>query len=285
MLTDVLDNIFVDKLEFLNRMKSKYDWYNDDTVDNEDGLIDPEPTHTRHHGIQAEIQWVDLESDEADESENKNENTIVPAVLVLPDWSDRANAARENANIIYTTRVVDEQIPGANMYHEVDTDGEDKINSWRHAKDDNKADWRIIYEIVEESVEASNNELPPESQQYGRGQRVRTQRTMYVPGSAEFTGHNNQLLGVLNLQYRGQKYHLREGVVSLNMNNENPGVADYESQPSQYSDGVINLNLSNTTYDWQKNCEKEVEEHILGLIMAHKYIMKKGIELLGEKGE
>ena len=98
---------------------------------------------------------------------------------------------------------------------------------------------------------------------------MQTQQTIYVPGSVEFTGHNNQLLGVLNLQYRGQKYHLREGVVSFNVNNENPGVAYYESQPSQYSDGVINLNLSDPTYDRRKMCEKEVEEHILGLIMAH----------------
>ena len=112
------------------------------------------------------------------------------------------------------------------MYHEVDTDVEDNINRWRHVKDDNKADWRILDEIVEESDEAPNDELPPESQK-GRGQRVQTQRTMYVPGSEEFTGHNNQVLGVLNLQYRGQKYHLREGVVGLNVNNENPGVADY----------------------------------------------------------
>ena len=37
---------FGDKLEFLNRMKSKYDWYNDDSVDTEEGLVDPEPTHT-----------------------------------------------------------------------------------------------------------------------------------------------------------------------------------------------------------------------------------------------
>ena len=109
---------------------------------------------------------------------------------------------------------------------------------------------------------------------------------MYVPGSAEFTGHNNQLLGVLNLQYRGQKYHhLREGEVSLNINNENSGVADYDSQPSQYYDGVINLNLSDPTYTRRKMGEQEVEEHVLGLIMAHQYSMKKGIEIFGEKGE
>ena len=125
------------------------------------------------------------------------------------------------------------------MSHKIDTYVEYDVKLWRHFKDDNKADWRLLDEIVEESVEAPNDELPPESQ-YGRGQRVQTQQTMYVPGSAEFTGHNNQLLGVLNLQYRGQKYHLREGVVSLNVNNENPGVAEYESQPSQYSDGLIN---------------------------------------------
>ena len=63
--------VFGDKLEFLNRMKSKYDWDNDYIVDNEEGLVEPEPNCTGHHGILAEIPGVDLESDEADESENK----------------------------------------------------------------------------------------------------------------------------------------------------------------------------------------------------------------------
>ena len=71
----------------------------------------------------------------------------------------------------------------------------------------------------------------------------------------------------------------------MNVNNKNPGVADYESKPSQYSDGVIGLNLSDPTYDQRKMCEQEVEEHLLGLIMAHQYSMKKSIKLFGEKGE
>ena len=70
---------------------------------------------------------------------------------------------RENANLISTTGVVDEQIPGVNMSHEVDTDVEDDINRWRHIKDDNKVDWLILDEIVEESAEAPNYELPPDS--------------------------------------------------------------------------------------------------------------------------
>ena len=140
-------------------MKSKYDWENDDTVDNEEGLINPEPTHTGHHSILAEIPGVDLESDESDEYENETENPIVPAVPVLPDWSDRANAARENANLISTTGVVDEQIPGVNMSHEVDTDIEDDVNHWRHVKEDNKADWRLLDDIAEESVESPNDKF------------------------------------------------------------------------------------------------------------------------------
>ena len=48
------------------------------------------------------------------------------------------------------------------MSHEVDTDVEDDGNRWRHVKDDNKSDWRLLYEIVEESVDAPNDELPPE---------------------------------------------------------------------------------------------------------------------------
>ena len=64
--------VFGDKLEFLNRMKSIYDWDNDDIVDDEEGLVDPEPNHTGHHGILAEIPGVDLESDEADKSKNES---------------------------------------------------------------------------------------------------------------------------------------------------------------------------------------------------------------------
>ena len=47
--------VFGDKLELLNRMKSKYNWDNDDIFNNEEGLVEPEPTHTGHHGILAEI--------------------------------------------------------------------------------------------------------------------------------------------------------------------------------------------------------------------------------------
>ena len=67
--------VFGDKLKFLNIMKSKYDWDNGDIVDDEEGLVESEPTHTGHHGILAEIPGVDLESDEADEAdESENEN-------------------------------------------------------------------------------------------------------------------------------------------------------------------------------------------------------------------
>ncbi len=53
--------------------------------------------------------------------------------------------------------------------------------------------------------------------------------------------------------------------------------------PTQYANGVINLNLID------EKCapidEYDLDEHIIGLIMAHQYSMKKGIKLFGEKIE
>ena len=59
-----------------------------------------------------------------------------------------------------------------------------------------------------------------------------------------------------------------------------PGV----ETPVQYEDGVIHLNLDQAQYTTPMN-EGEVDEHIVGLIMAHQYSLKKGIEKFGEKAE
>ena len=102
-----------------------------------------------------------------------------------------------------------------------DEDDEDDVNSREE-------------EVEEEiEVEADSGELP-QLPTLGRGQRVRKQRSRYVPHTSEFTNSNVsnvrsnvghfQGVGVLNLAYQGQKYHLRQGVVNVNLD-ENQGVS------------------------------------------------------------
>ena len=78
-------------------------------------------------------------------------------------------------------------------------------------------------------------------------------------------------MGVVNLSYRGQKYHLKEGVVSFNLD-ENPGVR----APKQYVDGVIQLNLDQEPEVEPMTDQGEIEEHIVGLIMSNQYSLKRG---------
>ena len=54
--------------------------------------------------------------------------------------------------------------------------------------------------------------------------------------------------------------------------------------PTQYADGVINLCLDAMESGMREVMpEWEVEEHILGLIMAQQYSIKKGVELFGDR--
>ena len=66
-------------------------------------------------------------------------------------------------------------------------------------------------------------------------------------------------MGVTNLCYRGNRYKLKDGIVSLNIDSH------LEHHP-EMDQGKIN-------------------EHILGVIMIHQYNLKKGLELFGDKAE
>ena len=95
-----------------------------------------------------------------------------------------------------------------------------------------------------------------------------------MPHTSEFTSKNVgnvrnnvgnfQCVGVLDLSYRGQKYHLKEGVVSFNLD-EKPGVGT----PTQYTNGVLHLNLDHGYQEMEPFDKVDIEEHIVGLIMAH----------------
>ena len=50
------------KLEFLDRKKTKFDWDNED-IEEDEGLVEPDPNPTTHPGILVEIPGVVMESD------------------------------------------------------------------------------------------------------------------------------------------------------------------------------------------------------------------------------
>ncbi len=103
----------------------------------------------------------------------------------------------------------------------------------------------------------------------------------YAPG-AKYNRLSVNQLGAVHLTYRGQRYLLKDGVVYVNLAGM-PGVPDDWEPPTQYADGVINLNMIDAKF--APKDDFDVEEHILGIIMAQQYSLQKGIELFNERAE
>ena len=78
--------------------------------------------------------------------------------------------------------------------------------------------------------------------------------------------------------YRGNQYHLFNRKITV-APGETPGVRQ------QFSDGVINLGLDSIEQEVGSMSDKDIEEHITGLIMIHQYTLNKGLELYGDKAE
>ncbi len=62
-----------------------------------------------------------------------------------------------------------------------------------------------------------------------------------------------------------------------------PGVDENWEPPTQYANRLINVNLVGKEFAPMDNYN--VDEHIVGLIMAHQYSMKKGIEIFVDRSE
>ena len=75
-------------------------------------------------------------------------------------------------------------------------------------------------------------------------------------------------LGVLNLCYHGNRYKLKDGVLSFNLDSRVPPpvAASFEFQARTMNEVDTNI-------------------RILGVIMIHQYNLKKGLELFGDKAE
>ena len=256
-----------------------------------------------------------------------NSDEVTAAIEAVPksDLATRAAAARANANFSQDPGVAASKIRGVIKQNEtevivIDDDSGDEDDGYdtddtdadmphmvkrdydsSDDEDDDDEDDDIGTQKVEDEIEVEQV-LPHHLRsvrKLGRGQRERKKRTHYVPGTSEFTNKNVtnvrdnvghfQGVGVLNLSYRGQKYHLKQGVVSFNLD-EKPGVDKFQggrqySQPAQYTDGVLHLNLEQDDQDFEPMDEADIDEHIVGMIMANQYTLKKGLELFGEKAE
>ena len=83
----------------------------------------------------------------------------------------------------------------------------------------------------------------------------------YNPAASEkeATQQSVNNLGAVHLSYRGQKYVLKDGVVNVNLVGK-PGVPDDWEPPTQYADGMINLNLIDEKF--APIDEYDVDEHI-----------------------
>ena len=94
--------------------------------------------------------------------------------------------------------------------------------------------------------------------------RIWKQPTNYEPS---VTGKKYEF-GVLNLCYCGNKYKLKDGIISVDL--------DSRVLPSAAA-----------CYKFQARTQDEVDANtkILGVIMVHQYNIRKGLELIGDKAE
>ena len=80
----------------------------------------------------------------------------------------------------------------------------------------------------------------------------------------------------MNLSYRGQRYILRDGVVSVNLGNAQEG-CDRDNPPTQFADGVIHLNLQPLEPEMRYVMEVwEVDEHIIEFVIAQNTCSRRG---------
>ena len=129
------------KLEFLNRHKAKYDWDNED-IEECEGLIEPQPSSTAHPGILAEIPGVELEADDEDLDESTTSNVAV----LKPDLATRAAAARANANLAQNPGVDRSKIAGVGKKKKktevivIDDDSSDEEEGYDYPNPQGQAD-------------------------------------------------------------------------------------------------------------------------------------------------
>ena len=153
------------------------------------------------------------------ESDFEDTNAAVQEVPE-PMLAERAAAAQQNAGLERITGVPRQTTGVDNAPKLVDLTGEDsdddddipgipKLAPKDEYDSDDEDDGPPAVETVKEEEESDT----PVTEVLGRGTRIRKQPSNYVPS---MRGKKCEL-GVTNLCYRGNKYKLKDGVISLNI--------------------------------------------------------------------
>ncbi len=72
-------------------------------------------------------------------------------------------------------------------------------------------------------------------------------------------------------------------VIVYAFQNQGVDTSKYSMPSTQFANGVINLNFDqkwDTGMSWE-----DIDEHILGLLMANQYSLKKGVEIFENCGQ
>ena len=134
---------------------------------------------------------------------------------------------------------------------------EPKLEPGEEDDDDDDDDYdisQIMYGSRDPKARSPTRREQTPEEVFGRGVRIRKQPTRYEPSMRD----KKYEIGVSNLCYTGNRYKLKDRVISLNID---------------------------TSHDLPVMSEEEENEHVLGVILIHQYNLKQGLELFGDKAE
>ena len=251
-------------IKFLNRHENNFDWDNDDM----DGIhVNKDEVELIHPDIVANIPGIDLVSD----SEELGGATEEPVREVV-NFPDRAADARqaEGLNKEQSRRPA-RQVVENTIVEDVESDDEEDpgVDGDRDEAPD------LVERGDNSSDDESDDDEPVEKVEVtpmGRGARERKQINSFNPsysgkrGQFHSTGINCAGPGWESnraqpgLKYAGAGYSAKQGVIAMKTTD------DAKDAPRQMS-------------------EEEMESHIIGVILAQQYNLRKGLELFSDRAE
>ena len=243
------------KLKFLNRNRQKYDWDNDELND-EEGLVEPEPTHPE---LTAEMPGIEIESEQIEPSD----------AVVEEEYSESelAAAAAENAEIEIggnPTNIIDEteNVPEASDVIE----GEDVFYDDDEVPDEGVHDAGVPAGGVPEAG-VPDAEVPSESISHHEARAEPPE--MIDPDSSDDEDSDDEDEG------DERRYPRR--------NRNKPKTYVPSMTGKKYDEGYIHLNIQDEKLTPMSESEKK--EHVLGVIMLQQFNLNAGLKKFGSRGE
>ena len=284
--------------EFLNRTQDKFEWENED-IPQEEGTGE----EIVHPAMAAEVPGIRVEADEPDtEPAVDDENTG-------PSNEERAQETREDTGFgempVQDGEIagVDGQSAGVEII-EIDDDDDVMYDVAPKVEDVDADDERETVSMPdliksedssddESDDESDTNDVRDEPLPLGRGHRIRKKPTNYVP--ALHNQPKRYTEGVANLSFEQSVKALEEKI-----RNPSAGCNFYEmgKQPTEkemiaqsyqgagynVKSGVVLLNLDEAGPPPKLN-EEDIEEHLMGVVLAHQFSLKKGLQKFGDVAE